>query len=151
MVPIIPKLDYHQWLKYIHLSFGKSIHLEEFNMLVFIVKIVYWSKKKLPRDLCSPGSRQLLQMQPFSQIFQILDPLDFILPGIVWFPEICHSSAINFDFLKTVEFVYFQSLTFSLPMILFYHYRKFIEDWVGALVLYAAIVSEVKWSNFTTT
>ena len=88
---------------------------------------------------------------PFSQIFQILDlPFDLILPGIVRFPEICHSSAINFDFLKTVEFFYFQSLTFALPMILFYHYRNFIEDWVGALVLYAATVSEMKQTNFTT-
>ena len=34
-------------------------------------------------------------------------------------------------------------------MILFYHYGKFIEDWVGALVLYAAAVSEVKQTNFT--
>ena len=65
----------------------------------------------MSRDLCSPGSRQLLQLQLFSQIFQILDPpFDFILPGIVWFPEICHSSTINFDLLKTVEFVYFSEL-----------------------------------------
>ena len=32
----------------------------------------------------------------------------------------------------------------------FYHYWKFIEDWVGALVLYVAVVSEVKRTNFTT-
>ena len=67
LVPIIPKLEYHQWLKYIHLSFRKSRHLEEFSMLVFIVKIVCCSKKKLSRDLCSLGSRQLLQLQHFSQ------------------------------------------------------------------------------------
>ena len=70
MVPIIPRLDYHQWLKYINLSFGKSIHLEEFSMLVFIIKTICYSKKKLSRDLCSPGSRQLLQLQPFSQILK---------------------------------------------------------------------------------
>ena len=35
-------------------------------------------------------------------------------------------------------------------MILFYHYRMFIEDWVEALVLYAATVSEVKQTNFIT-
>ena len=69
MVPIIPKLDYHQLLKCIHLPFGKSRHLEEFNMLVFIVKTICCSKKKFSRDLSSPDSRQLLQLQLFSQVF----------------------------------------------------------------------------------
>ena len=41
----------------------------------------------------------VLQLQLFSQIFQILDPpFDFILPGIVWIPELCFSSATNLDF-----------------------------------------------------
>ena len=86
----------------------------------FIVKTVCCSKKKLSKDLCSPCSRQLLQLQPFSQILKFgTSFFYFILPEIVWFPEIWHSSAINFDFFKTMEFVYFQSLTFALPMIFF--------------------------------
>ena len=34
--------------------------------------------------------RVLLQLQLFSQIFEILDPpFYFILPGSVWIPELC--------------------------------------------------------------
>ena len=52
----------------------------------------------------------------FSQIFQILDPpFDFIFPGIVWFPGICHSSATNFDLLTAIEFVYFSELNVCFP------------------------------------
>ena len=84
LVPIFPKLEYHQWLKYIHLPFGKSRHIEKFKVLVFIAKNSLLIKEEIVRDLCSPGSRQLLQVQPFSQIFQILNPpFDFIWPGIV--------------------------------------------------------------------
>ena len=60
-------------------------------------------RKKVNSEIWnSPGSRQLLQPQPFPKIFKILDPsFIFIWPGIVCFPEICHSSAINFDLLKS--------------------------------------------------
>ena len=89
---MIPKLDWYQWLKYIHLSFGKSRHLEEFSMLVFIVKIVCCSKKKFSRDLGSLDSRQLLQLQLFSPIFLKFWTLliDFILHGLVWIAELCY-------------------------------------------------------------
>ena len=74
LVSIFPKLVYHQWLK-VHTSYiWKFIHLEEFNMLVFIVKTVCYLKKKLSRHLCSPGSRQLLQLQPFPKFLKILGP-----------------------------------------------------------------------------
>ena len=65
----------------------------------------------------------MLQLQPFSQILKFgTSFFYFILPEIVWFPEIWHSSAINSDFLKTVEFVYFQRLMFFEDFV--YHYRK---------------------------
>ena len=95
LVPIFPKLDYHQCLKYIHLSFGKYRHLEEFNMLVFIVKTLCCSKKKLSRDLCSPGSCQLLQLQPlfpnffyknFGPSFQFYLIWDWLVSWTLSFP-----------------------------------------------------------------
>ena len=68
-----PKLDYPQCLKVHILPFGKSIYLEEFNMVVYYQTVCY-SRKKLSRGLGSPSSRQLLQLQLFSQIFEISDP-----------------------------------------------------------------------------
>ena len=96
---MIPKLDWYQWLKYIHLSFGKSRHLEEFSILVFIVKTVCCSKKKFSRDLGSPDSRQLLQLQLSSQIFKILDPpCWFYLAWFYWFLELGCFFATILDF-----------------------------------------------------
>ena len=96
---MIRKLDWYQWLKYIHLSFGRSGHLEEFSMLVFIVKTVYCSKKKSSRDMGSPDSHQLLQLQLSSQIFKILDPLCwFYLALFYCFPELGCSFATILDF-----------------------------------------------------
>ena len=75
--------------KFMYLPFGKSIHLEEFNMLILLLNSLY-SRKKLSRDLGSPGSRQLLQLQLsspnflnfgppswFSVVFNRLDPWVF--------------------------------------------------------------------------
>ena len=101
MVPIIPKLHYYQWLKYIHLSFGKSIHLAEFSMLVFIFKIVCCSKKKFSRDLCSPGSRQFLSLQLFPKFLKfwtLLLILSFL--DLFWIPELCCHSATSLDFVR---------------------------------------------------
>ena len=43
-------------------------------------QIVCYLKNKLSRDLCSPGSRQLLQLQIFPKFLKILDPpFDFYL------------------------------------------------------------------------
>ena len=98
-------------------------------MLVLLSNSLLLKEEIVQRSVFTRWS-PIVAAATFFPNFKILDPpfFDFILPGIVWFPKICHSSAINFDFLNTVEFVYFQSLTFALPMILFYHYRKFIED-----------------------
>ena len=70
-------------------------------MMVFIVKKICCSKKKFSRDLGSPGSRQLLQLQLFPNFFNILDPpFNFIFPRIVWIAELYFCSATNQDCLK---------------------------------------------------
>ena len=69
-----PKLDYPQWFRVHNLPFQKSIYLEEFNMLILLLNSLY-SRKKLSRDLGSPGSRQLLQLQLFAPNFLNFGPL----------------------------------------------------------------------------
>ena len=60
----------------------------------FFCETVCYLRKKLSRDLGSPGSRQLLQLQLFSQILKfwtlllILSCLD-----LFWIAELSHSSA----------------------------------------------------------
>ena len=123
---------------------------------------------KLSRDLCSPGSRQLLQLQLFPKFLKILDPpFNFILPRIVWITELCFCfpSATNLDCLKlkwgqlfscfsencfclpmlwTVEFkVDLKTMSFDLNDFL-HCYRKSIYVWIETLVLFATAVSEVK-------
>ena len=84
-----PKLDYPQWFIVHNLPFRKSIHLEEFNRLILLLNSLY-SRKKLSRDLGSPGSPQLLHLQLssrnflnfgppswFSVVFKRLDPWIF--------------------------------------------------------------------------
>ena len=87
-----PKLDYHQWLK-VHIFSIWEIQTSRIIQHVgFIVKTVCYLRKKLSRDLGSPASRQLLQLQRFPNFFKILDPLfNFILPGNVWIAELCFS------------------------------------------------------------
>ena len=69
-----PELDYPQWLK-VHIFSIWEIHTSRrIQHVVFIVKTVCYLRKKLSRDLGSPSSRQLLQLQLFSPNFQILDP-----------------------------------------------------------------------------
>ena len=86
-----------------YFPFGKSIHIEEFNMVVYYWTVCYL-REKLSRDLGSPGRLQLLQLQLFSQFFfkfwTLL--LIFILPNIVWIAELCFCfpSATNLDCLK---------------------------------------------------
>ena len=112
---MIPKFDWYQWLKYTYLSFGKSRHLEEFNMLIFIVKTVCCSKKKFSTDLGSPDSHQLLQLQLFSQIFEILDP-PFILYCLILFGfmnSICFLTAASWIVLRTTIFVLFGNFLMS--------------------------------------
>ena len=55
-----PKLDYHQLLKVHTFSIWEIQTSRKIQHVGFIVKIVCFSKKKLSRDLCSPGSCQLL-------------------------------------------------------------------------------------------
>ena len=88
----------------------------------------------------------MLQLQLFSQIFKILEPLfNFILPKSVWIPELCLSSVtiLGFPELDLSSIVYhFRRLNdIKLPMLLtvelnifyfsivwFYRSRMFVED-----------------------
>ena len=72
-----PKLDCHQWLR-VHIFAIWEIHTSRRIQHVFIVKTVCYLRKKLSRDLGSPGSRQLLQLQLFSQFFWNYGPSFFI-------------------------------------------------------------------------
>ena len=83
-----PKLDYHQWLK-VHIFSIWEIHTSRrIQHVVFIVKTICYLRKKLSRDLGSPGSPQLLQLQLFSQIFWNFGPSFFILSCL----GVCHDS-----------------------------------------------------------
>ena len=141
----------------------------------FYCQIVCYLRKKLSKDMGSLGSHQLLQLQLFPNFFKILDPpFNFILPVFIWFIELRFSFATNLDFLEfylrsivsfilevgwskytfvkpmllIMEFVYFKSLTFALSMFLFDHYQRSVQVWIGALVLYAVAISEVKRTSF---
>ena len=58
----------------------------------------------MSKDLGSPGSRQLLQLQLFPNFLKILDPpFDVILPRIVLIAELCFSLCDKFGLLD-VEF-----------------------------------------------
>ena len=65
----LPKLDYHQWLK-LHTFNIWEIHTSRRIQHVGIIKTVCCLKKKLPRDLCSLGSHQLLQLQLFPKFYK---------------------------------------------------------------------------------
>ena len=78
LVFILPKLDYHQWLK-VHTYAIWEIQTSRRMQHVGIIKTVYCSKNKLSRDLCSPGSHQLLQLQSVSQISKKIWTLLLIL------------------------------------------------------------------------
>ena len=86
-----PKLDYPQCLKVHILPFGKSIYLEEFNMVVYYQTVCY-SRKKLSRGLGSPGSRQLLRPQLFFPNFLNFGPLT-----TTFWPKIRQPSCHIFD------------------------------------------------------
>ena len=151
------------------MPFGKSIHLEEFSMLGFIIQTVCCSKKNFSRDLGSPGSRQLLQLQLFPNfffkfwtlllisfflgLFGLLNSV-FVFPllqiWIVW-----SWSEVNcFHAFRETVFVYQCFGLWGLKLIWkwcpfdpndFLHcYRKSIYVWVGALVLYVAAISKNK-------
>ena len=67
----------------------------------------------MSRDLGPPGSRQLLQLQLFFQIFEILDPpFYFIFPGSVWIHELCFvlTFAIVWIVLRSTIFMLFEKL-----------------------------------------
>ena len=69
----------------------------------FIVKTVCCSKNKFSRDLGSPGSRQLLQLQWFSKIFKILDPPCWFFPSFIWFLELCCFFATILNFFLSLN------------------------------------------------
>ena len=94
-------------------------------MLVFIVKTICCPKKNFSRDLGSPDSLQLLQLQLSSQIFKILDPRFY------WFPELGCSFATILDFpeFELSSIVYtFKRMNefFCLQMLLTYGLISFI-------------------------
>ena len=76
-----PKLDYHQWLKYIYIPFGKSRYLEEFSRLVLSKQSV--DQRRYCPEICV---RQVVanccSCKLFSQICKILDPSFNLLPQI---------------------------------------------------------------------
>ena len=61
-------LDYRQWLKFINLAFWNPNILKKPNKMISPKQSVL-SKNKLFRDLCPPGSHQLLQLQLLPKIF----------------------------------------------------------------------------------
>ena len=84
----------------------------------FYCQIVCYLRKKLSRDLGSPGSHQLLQLQLFSQIllkfWTLL--LIFILPKIVWiarlyfFSSLCYKLGLFEVEVRSVAFILFRKL-----------------------------------------
>ena len=95
-----PKLDYHQWLR-VHIFSIWEIHTyRRIQHVLFIVKTVCYLRKKLSRDLGSPGSRQLLQLQQFLNFLKFWTLLvNFILPRSVldcWtLLLLCYSLRLN--------------------------------------------------------
>ena len=81
----------------------------------FYCQTVCYLRKKLSRDLGSPNSRQLLQLQLFSQIFKILDP-PFGLYCLILFGfmnSVCFLTAASWIVLRTTIFVLFGNLLMS--------------------------------------
>ena len=81
----------------------------------FYCQTVCYLRNKLSRDLGSPNSRQLLQLQLFSQIFKILDP-PFSLYCLVLFGfmnYVCFLTATSWIILRTTIFVLFRNLLMS--------------------------------------
>ena len=133
-------------------------------MLVFIVKIVCCSKKRFFRDLDSPDSRQLLQLQLSSQIFKILGLSLLILSCLVLLVSwtrlfLCYNFGfswvwIEFNCLPLSEdewlFFVYRCLTmkfevFDLWIDFLYRCRRSFEQWIGAVVVYPATVAEDKF------
>ena len=95
-----PKLDYHQWLKVRTFSIWEIRTSRRIQHVGFIAKIVCYLRKSWFRDLGSPGSRQLLQLQLFPKflkfwnlllisfflgLFGLLNSIFVLLQiGIVW-------------------------------------------------------------------
>ena len=65
-----PKLDYPQWLKVHIFAIWEIQTSRRIQHVGSIVKTIWYLRNKLSRDLGSPGSRQLLQLQLFSQILK---------------------------------------------------------------------------------
>ena len=72
--------------KYIYLTLWESRHLEEFSMSVLLLKSLL-PRRSLFRDLGSPVSRQLLQLQLFPNFLKFWTLLvEFVFPTLlpVW-------------------------------------------------------------------
>ena len=85
-----PKSDYHQWLKYMYFQFGKSRHIEEFNMLVLLSNSLLLKEEIVQRSGFTRWSPIVAAATFFPNFWKILDPhFDFIFPGFILFPELC--------------------------------------------------------------
>ena len=119
-----PKLDYRQWLKVHIFSIWEIQTSRRIQHVGFIVKQSVTQGRNCPEILGSPSSRQLVQLQLFSQIFEILDPpFNFILPKIVWIHELCFE--VNcFHAFRKIANVWnsfgLWNLKFDLKMLSFY-------------------------------
>ena len=74
LVSIFPRLDYHQWLKVHTFSIREIQTSRRIQHVGIYCQTACYLKKKLSRDLCSLGSRQLLQLQPFFPNFSNFGP-----------------------------------------------------------------------------
>ena len=122
----------------------------------FYFQTVCYSRKKFSRDLGSPGSLQLLQLQLFPKIFKILDPPFKFYPACICFGllnivVLCYKFGsfevelryIVYHFQKLNDYLCF-TWTWSFWFVdsFLFRCRKFIEQWIGAIVLYSATVAE---------
>ena len=117
----------------------------------------------MSRDLGSPGSRQLLQLQFFPKFFKILDPpfkfylsWEFLVSWTLSF--LCYKFGFSWVWiefnclpLSEVEWLFLSTMLLTVKFEVFllmddflFRYWKFYEQWIGAVVLYVAVVVEAK-------
>ena len=65
-----PKIGLSSMIKSTYIFHLGNPNIQKNSTCWFYCQTVYYLRKKLSRDLGSPGSRQLLQLQLFSQIFE---------------------------------------------------------------------------------
>ena len=116
-------------------------------MLVYCQTICYL-RKKLSIDLGSPGSRPLLQLQLFSNFFEILDPpFNFILPKFVWIHELClFSLCYKFGLFWGQLFSCFSENCLCLQLLWVVEFKVLFENVVLWSEWFLSLISEVYFS-----